>query len=63
MKKTTPAQKREAAYAAYRQAHDDHLIAVRGLPTFRALEQAERVYLNAFMGALNAANKTKKVKP
>lgn len=62
MKKTTPAQKREAAYAAYRKAADDHLIAVRGLPTFRAVEQAERVYLNAFMRALNAANKTEKVK-
>jgi len=63
MKKTTPAQKRDAALAVYRKLADDHLIAVRGLPTFRAMEQAERVYLNAFLRALNEANKTEKVKP
>ena len=63
MKATTAHQRALIALAAYRKAADDHLIAVRGLPTYRALADAERAYFAASLGAVNAENKTKKAKP
>lgn len=63
MKKTPLLQKRAAALVAFRKAADDHLIAVRGLPTFRAMNEAERKYMNAVMAVINDEIKTEKVKP